>query len=466
VKKTTLILIILFLSISVGYTQKISTNLHVTPHYCDTMKSICFYKIIIDVNQELIIEDFQQDTFVLTLEHYFSMQMVMYPFLFQKISVTYEEGNREVSLPYEFYGTDLSFVLPASSCKINLSYQCVTDYFCRAEGAPSYFMPYHFSWNSWYFTCPDMEISKVEIANYESVYMIINLPLIKKDNKIILDASAIDYKEGITIHLLEKKYYEKITFQEKTNIINIFIHKGEIRIYKEDDPILYDPYPGNRLSKKLVNRYITEVKNVFKQLNTFFSPLEQSEINIYEADLTMKTDNGHIQWGVSIPVWKNNKFSILIDTSAVLYTNTMIHELIHIYYNRILPPESDSTHLFFGEGMTEYLAKCFKYRNLRQRDSIFNQAMIDFARMNYDEYSIFKVSDNSMAGSSQVIYLKTPFIIHTFAQMMGEEKFLNIVSLFYKEAKQRNEISFIRFEELLKENGITDKQWEWFVKSL
>jgi hypothetical protein len=318
-----------------------------------------------------------------------------------------------------------------------------------------------------------MKIDKVEITDYDSLYMIINLPFIKKDNKTVLDVSGLDYKEGITIHFLEKSFFKDISFKEGTNTIHLFMNHNEVKVYYPNDTDSYYTYPDNRLSKKLTDKYITEVKDVFKKLNTFFAPLEQSEINIYEADLTMVTPNGNLQWGVSIPIWKENKFSILIDTSAILYTNTMIHELIHIYYNRILPAENDSTSFFFGESMTEYLAKCFKYKNLRQRDSMFNQAMVDFARMNYTEYSIFKVSDNSMlsdsssmAGSSQVIYLKTPFVIHVFAQMIGEEKFLNIVSQFYKEAKQRNEISFIRFEELLKENGVSDKQWEWFVKNL
>jgi hypothetical protein len=296
--------------------------------------------------------------------------------------------------------------------------------------------------------------------------MIINLPFAKKENKTVLDVSAIDYKEGITIHFLKKSFYKEISFKERTNMIHLFMNYDVIKVPNPNDTDLYSAFPGNRLSKELISRYMSEVKNVFKELNTFFFPLEQSEISIYEADLTMKTPYGNIQWGVSLPVWKDNKFSILIDTSAILHTNTMIHELIHIYYNRILPPEGDSTRSFFGEGMTEYLAKCFKYKNLRQRDSIFNQAMIDFARMNYNEYSIFKVTDNGMEGSSQIIYLRTPFIIHVFAQMIGEEKFLDIVSRFYKEAKQRNEISFIRFEELLKENGVTDNQWEWFVKNL
>jgi hypothetical protein len=463
-----LALVILSVYISSGYAQKVSTNIYANPHVCDTMESFCFYPFcIVDIEQELIIENFQQDTFVLELEHAYVMQQILYPYFYQNMSIKYKQGTEIVSLPHEFYNTTLSFVLPSPSCTLRLYYQYSTDYLSRTAYAPCYFFPCIFGWNSWYFTCQDMKITHAEITDYDSAYMIVNLPYIKKGNKTILDVSSIDYNEGITFHLFEKSYHQEVSFKEGKNTVHLLMSRGEIRVPKVGEENQYYSYPGKRISEELINKYINAVKDAIKKLNDFIYPLENSELTIVESDLTMKTDYGNIQWGVSLPVWKDNKFSILIDTSVILQSHTLIHEMIHIYYNNILPPDSDSTSLFFGESMTEYLAKCLKYDDLRQRDSVFNQKMIEFANGDNGVYSIFKVSDNNMGdGSSHVIYSRTPFVIHVFAQMMGEEKFLAVLSRFYKEAKQRKEISFNHFEQLMKENGVSDKQWDWFVKNL
>ena len=156
---------------------------------------------------------------------------------------------------------------------------------------------------------------------------------------------------------------------------------------------------------------------------------------------------------------------ILIDTS-MWNDHSLIHELIHLY-NPVPYIEDDSTIYFFKESITEYLAVCFRYEDKQARDVAFNQKIITFAREPNDDYSIFKLTSNernmsTARGSSVVVYDKTPFIIHAFAQKVGEEKFHAALKQFYAKVAEGMAINLPNFEQTLKENGITDKQWNWF----
>ncbi|MDR1878317.1 MAG: hypothetical protein LBQ64_01985 [Bacteroidales bacterium] len=466
-RKAGLIFMFLCACMTSIYGQKVTTKLYANPHPCDSMKHICFYLyIIMDVEQEIIIEDCPRDTFVLDLEQYFGMQAILHPFFYQEMSLTYGQKGDTTSLPYDFDGFSLSCVLPSRSCTLRLSYLYTSDYFSRVPHAPSYLWPVGTQSNSWYFTCPNMKVTYAEITDYDSIYIVSNLSFVRQDNKLILNTSELKGDEDIIFIFLEKRFLEKHSFQHETNTINLFLSKGDLHIPYGDGEYNYWTYPSNRLTNNLIKRSVAEVKKALKTLNKQIFPLENMEINVYETDLSMKFQSGMVmQWGVSLPVHDDNKAFIVIDSNDILRSTTFIHELIHTYYNRLLPPEGDSTRHFFGEAITEYLAKCMKYDNVRLRDSVFNEDIIGHCLSSSEPYKIFidSIAYNNSLGE----YRYTPFVIHTFAQMMGENKFLAILSRFFKETKQNNtSFSFKRLEELMKENGVTDKQWNWFIKRL
>jgi hypothetical protein len=305
-----------------------------------------------------------------------------------------------------------------------------------------------------------MNIDYAEIFEYDSVYILTNLPYKKINNKMVMDISEMKEEDGVVFVFLEKSYFENFSFYHKSNKINLFINKGEIKIQSPNDTIDYFVYPGNRVIAELTDKYITRVKSVLDELDSVIFPLENSEINIYDAVLLLKIEEATYRWGAAFPIKKDRQFSILIDTSGTFESN-LIHELIHAYYSDLTPPTNDSTHLFFEEGLTEYLAKCVQYKALLVRDSAFHYDMIDNYKAGNYGFSIFQ-KNNTELGE----YCITPFVIHIFAQTVGEKKFLSILNHFFKEAKKQSYFSMTLLERLMKENGITNKQWNWFMKNL
>jgi hypothetical protein len=415
-----------------------------------------------DIEQEFVITDMAQDSLTLSLKAYGPMQQMFSELWYQHLSLTYKQQNEEISIPYQFDGVSLSFALPANSCTLKVAYQFWSDYFTHS--VQGYFCPFKYSWHSWYFNAPDMKISHVEIEDVDAYYMLVNLPSIKTEHSTILEASSINDDEGVSFYLFKKEYYEKKTFLHGSNTINLYLTKGQGIVPKTNGEYGGIGYPEYRLTDQKINDYIQKVQNAFNKLDSIIFPKENAEFTIFEADLTMIYGEATFMWSAAIPIWKENKFALLLDTTCITENNTLLHELIHTYYNNLLPPEEDSTHLLFGEAMTEYLSKCLYYDNMRQRDSSFNRDMIDFAGMDNKVYSVY--SNDSGTEGERVRYLRAPFVIHEFAQILGEDKFIHILSQFFKEAKIKKQMRLSDLESLLKANGISDKQWKWLIKNL
>jgi hypothetical protein len=305
-----------------------------------------------------------------------------------------------------------------------------------------------------------MKVDYAEMFEYDSVYILTNLPHKKVDNKMIMDVSEVKEEDGVIFVFLEKSFFKKTNFSHKSNNINLYLNTEEIRIPYPNDTISYSFYPGNRVTPQLTDTYITKIKSILDELDSIIFPLENSEINIYDAVLMLKIEGATYRFGVAFPITKDKQFSILVDTSAV-FESDLIHELIHAYYNHLLPPEGDTTQLFFGEGLTEYLAKYLQYKDRLIRDSVFHYDMVGNYKAGNYGFSIFQ-KDNTELGE----YCITPFMIHVFAQTVGEEKFISILNHFFREGKKQGSFSMELLEKLMKENGVTDKQWNWFVKNL
>ena len=121
--------------------------------------------------------------------------------------------------------------------------------------------------------------------------------------------------------------------------------------------------------------------------------------------------------------------------------------------------------------MIEYLSVCLS-QNQKSVNHIFKEKMKDSHSKGYKNTSIFSLSDNRIdastkQGSSVVIYQKAPAIIHKFAQKTGGTKnFLKLLSVFYHHVEAIGEINFKEFEKSLKSQGVSTKDWQWFVKKL
>jgi len=452
-----------------GIAQQVKTNLYVTVKPCDYLHDrVCESGAhIAEITQEFVLEKHTKDTLFLTLDNYGFMQSLAYPQLYPKLTVEIISKNKKQSVKPNFNGFTLSVPLPISSCTVKVNYLYNSDYAYRSSGATGFYlwscMP---SWHSWYFNYPNMQFNKVEFTNSNDslLYFFVDVPSSQQNGKMILDTKSID--RDINFFLIQKPFYHKTTCIQNVDTINIYLDKGAILIPNPKGSISNNTVvPGNRVTQALEDSCKNSIKRTLKKINDFFSPLHGT-IDIFDADLTI---NDVITWGKGASDRKNNHHLILIDTSY-WHDQSLIHELIHLY-NYVPLPEKDSTVYFFNESITEYLAVCFCYEDKQERDLVFNQKIISFARVPNKDYSIFKLSSNSAnantgRGSSLVVYDKTPFIIHTLAQMVGEEKFLAALKQFYAKVAQGMAINLPNFEQILKENGVTDKQWDWFMRNL
>ena len=469
-----IILISSFVCLFIGFksiAQTVKTNLYVTLTPCDSLHfHACSGSHIADVTQEFILEKHTTDTLFLKLDKYNWLQSFAYPQHFLKLTVDIISKNKKQSVKPSFDGINLSIPLPVSSCTVKLNYFYNSDYTIRSMNshAPHYVWPCEQFNSSWYFTCSDMQIDKVEFNNpYDSLlYLFVDAPTYRRNGKIILDMKQIN-KENINFYLFEKPFFSKTTCIEDANTINIYLDRGQIWIPTPDAFWNNIILPGNRATQALEDSCKFFISNALKKIKTIFPPIQGVVIDIFDADLSVNENT--IAWGTAASDDNNKHHMVLIDTS-MWRDHSLIHELIHLY-NPIPYSKDDSTYYFFAESITEYLAVCFRYEDKQKRDLVFNQKIIYFAREPNDDYSIFKLSSNTRGGntgrgSAIVVYDKTPFILHTLAQMIGEDKFYAVLKQFYAKVAEGMAINLPNFEQLLKENGLTDKQWDWFMRSL
>ena len=451
--------------------QSVKTNLHISFVPCDSIHfHSCEGTHIADVTQEFILENYTEDTLFLKLENYSGWQFMIYKQHFLKLTVDIISENNKQSLKPNFDGFNLPIPLPTSSCTVKLNYFYNSDYQMRSNNdhAPVYVWPcVHFQ-SSWYFSCPDMQINNAEFNNpYDSLlYLFIDAPSFRQNGRIILDMKSMD-KDYINFFLFETLFYHKTTIIEDADTINIYLNRDQISIPNPKGSFWnHTILPGDRATQALEDSCKKKLTHALTRINTIFPSLQGAKIDVFDANLRV---GEKLAWGTAASDANNNHHIVLIDTS-MWNDHSLIHELIHLY-NPVPYFEGDSTIYFFKESITEYLAVCFRYEDKQARDLVFNRKIISFAREPNEDYSIFKLTSsdrdiNTARGSSLVVYDKTPFVIHTFAQMVGEDIFHAALKQFYAKVAEGMAINLANFEQILKENGITDKQWNWFMVCL
>ena len=463
-KKVILICSFVCLCISIqSIAQSVKTNLYVTAKSCDYLQDrVCGGPHIVEITQEFVLEQFSTDTLFLKLDKPNWTQSFAYRQLYPKLTVEIISKNEKQSVESNFNGFTLSVPLPTSSCTVKLNYFYNSDSETRFPSG-YYLWACEYSKHSWYFSSSDMQIEKAEFYNSDDslIYLFVNAPSFRQNGKIILDMESMGNR-NINFFLVHRPFVHKTTCILYADTINIYLDKGEITTPNPKGSINNNTVlPGNRVTQALVDTSKTIIEQTFKKINTIFPTLQGAVIDIFDADLSA----GNYAWGTASSDIKNNHHMVLIDTS-MWHDHFLTHELIHLY-NNVPLIENDSTYYFFSESVTEYLAVYIHYGDKRVRDLVFNQKIIKFARGQNEDYSIFKLSLNSWErNTSLVVYDKTPFIIHTLAQMVGEDKFHAALKQFYAKVAKGMEINLPNFEQTLKENEVTDSQWNWFIRNL
>ena len=419
------------------------------------------YSNICKISQSFHIQCDQKDTIYCVLD-----KPSQIPFLnsiyFQKLMV--KDKNTNEIIPHIFESNTLKFV-PPKDCTIEIDYYYQPDYFYFGNDyIPCVFCPYQQSWFSWYFSIPNMKINSMIVSIPEHLYFFSNLVQKQtEERKIYLSCDSIpDY--GISFFWIEKRFYDQIKTNIQDNQYSLYFLK-EFTVTDDSTSCSTMLLPAQKVNENLIDIRISTLKKDVKNIEKIFQ--KNVNVEIIEAYLDFSQDEDMLRWGTAF-LLSENQVLIVIDTSFWA-GHFCLHEIIHAY-NNILPPKNDSSYYFFHESMTEYLAVYFKYNQSTSRDSIYEAKILKYINLKPDYTSIFEIDKNEttldFGGTYGVIYLKTPFIINSFAKKIGEDKFISILSHFYKQIHETQFVNFQEFEKVFKLNGVSNEEWEWFVKNL
>jgi hypothetical protein len=416
------------------------------------------------INQYFYFNDYQQDTVFFSLETP-SQNAWLNEIWFQQVTVFSVTEQKQDSIDFEFSEKGIKCAVPSENCTLKLEYYYMPDYimFGGNRELQSSVVRIASSWQSWYFTLPDMQFKEIQFIVPADKKFFASLPQKIKHGKIHLDCSNIP-QHGITFLILEPSYYQIFNVEIGKSKFNIFAFKD---INLTQDSTYYETLfvpKDTILDIEKYKKYLFPLANIEKLFD------KSIQADIIDGDISIQA----AKMGQAFSVGKNGGF-LLMDTAFWNDANGL-HEMIHLY-NNILPEKSDSSHYFFNESMTEFLSTYF-YNSVREkRDSVFFAKITDYNKKYTGKERIFEIQKNEiimmidgesrhLSGSYGPVYQKTPYKLYMFAQNIGEEKFFDLLILFYKNVKKKNICSFSDFEKIMKQNGVSDKQWNEFIKDL
>jgi len=459
-------ILLVFASCAAKTSVKTSIIVDVIPeNQIDTSSLFSLYKNIFKIQQTFKLQNFQENTILFILEA--NNNAWLNQIFYQKLKVFSINGNTKDTIGFTFSENEIKCAVPSKNCKISVEYYFQPDYLIYGETPMQVPLTRVSStWHSWYFITQNIEFEKIQInmPSDKNKSIITSLPQItQKDNKLYLDCKKITYY-GVTFLIVESEYYQKFNIKIDNNIFNIYAFKGvEITSDSTSLSTMYPPKDTIFDVSKFKN-YLLPISNIERIFN------KKIAIDIVDCDYSM-TD---CVVGQGYTVNKNNGF-VVMDTSFWKISEG-IHEIIHLY-NNIMPDKNDLSFYFFNESMTEFLCSYFYYSTDSQRDSVFNYKNTYYNEHQKNTESIFKVAKNEpvvynddttkyIGGTYGIVYQKTPYKLYQLAKNVGEEKFMGILQKFYHNVKKKHKCSFVDFEKIMKQNGVTNAQWNDFIKDL
>lgn len=487
-KRIIIIAVYLLLTVATNATPSIisSLNIYIGPEQerlFEFNKSIsdyypAIYSYSVSVKQELLIDDYDKDTLILKLNRIspYKINGNSYFNNISNINITTINPISNIYTPLEFTINEnrLLVNLPDRNCHIFISYNLSSDFGFRVPSSTWVYMQLYFSkWQSWYFTTSDMYISEANFYTANNV------------NVYAYDINRVDTNQFNTKYehlsegrqsfiLLNKKFYKQLNFNYKTIQIECLFAKDIAADTLEIDGNYYytlSPITGYNSTRDNLPQELFES---IKYLIEFFNVSIPYHITVADGDIYFLDANNEIfRWGNMMDCGNQN-FCLIID-KTMWETHSLVHEIIHTFI-QYAPPISSSFYYFFNESMVEYLAVCSFYKDLDIRNEIFQKKKRYYEAIygnNSDSISIKNLKNNyvnltgNQTGPSVIIYEKTPYLIHLFAQSIGEDKFMKLLHTFYKEMATKKRCSIDDFKEILLSSGyVTQEQLENFIDSI
>lgn len=344
----------------------------------------------------------------------------------RKIQIPHNNNNKidTVVVQYSYTGNIHSLVLMSENIK--------KIYYCDSQE------------EEWYFLNKNVQINNL------SIFIPPNFTVFCNQQSLFVDTNQYGYKctnieeTGINFFIINNNFYNKETIKIKNKIFSFYFLKNYNSLF--NDSVKYIDF-----NKKHYDSLILNIDTSIKYLLTFFDDSIKNNIPVIELLWKYKG------------MYKGNY--IVCDTSFLSKPNhNFTHELIHSL-SKLNTVKSDTGKYFIEESLTEYLSIYFFYFNdNKKRNKFFNNKIIKYSSYSNNKYnSIFQIEKNDKKAWG-IIYDRTPFIIHSFAISIGEEKFINLLKDFY--SIKKDFVCWADFIEFLDSNGITKKQIEKFSEQL
>ncbi|MDR1983586.1 MAG: hypothetical protein LBQ28_02010 [Prevotellaceae bacterium] len=438
---------------------KMSFSAELTDHRGGINPSYIRYDF--NAKQTIKLNNYDNDTLMLFMKKpLFGINKLRVNAYYPELNVKIKSANEQEckNAYFDFDGRVMKIETQKKDCEIQIEYTTYNNFFLHTDSLKmlAFISPYISHKISWYFS-PNYDdtirFENLTLKVPENTYFFATCPYEKQGQQYILNTKETQDKD-VSFFLLEKDYYEK--YEIKPNI-NVFFSRGVFADFKNKTRI-----PLDSLDKKIVDNRINIVKNAVEKIENIFENNNDYIIDIADA----YRNRGKFFEGNVYRTSDNSSFGF-IDT-AFWNISSFIHEFIHCY----TPYAKDSSGYFFQESMTEYIAQYIYYEDAAERDKVFTDRMLIFSRhKDIVNKSIFELDDNYTNmklgyGTSSIIYEKIPFIIHTLAKRVGEDKFINILKQFYKQAKEKGRTDFRDFENIIKSNEVTERDWRLFRDAL
>ncbi|MCL2073305.1 MAG: hypothetical protein FWH18_05260 [Marinilabiliaceae bacterium] len=453
------LLLILFYCISqIGVACNISSSIFVNIERNDKRSNESLFFIRTTIEQHVQLQNIKSDSLTLVLENFHPLGAIIPAYTFPQLQV-FEKISQNADyqkINFSFDGTTIIFPTSNENFNIKIVYENYALSFAQHVEA-FYLFDYRYDSESWFFTHPNMQIQAVNISVSDDFYFFSNLPETIHNNTFQLNTEVLS-DNNISFVVLLKEYYEKMSFSNELNKFDIYFSK-EYGISEDSTRFL----PIDK-SIYWMEENLQTIKTAAIKINKFIPDISR---NICIIDGELNTEG--MAWGMSISPVAKKDYLILIDVSF-WKNKTIVHEMLHCYFP-FVPQKEDSAFYLLGESMIEFLAISLS-NDTKKAEKIFKENLKNSKRKGYGKVSIFDITDNRMdattqKGSSVVIYQKTPALIHKFAKKNGGvDKFLGSLSIFYQQVQATEKISFQEFENVLKFQGISGKQWDRFVKKL
>lgn len=389
-------------------------------------------------------------------------QVGNFSLLFPDLKVHVIDNNsKEHNANFTFDGQNMSIKKLPKRCSVKINYTFFNTFFPRVDSLKmlTFISPYISSYNSWYFTLQNMTDTVkfqdfiINVPN-DNIYFFATCPYKRYKRQYVFDTQKTRDVD-ISFFILEKDFYERYPI---TPNITVYFTRGSFIDIKRQIV-----KPLGEIDKYTIKKRIEYIKNGINKIENILCITNTNKIDI--ADMYWK--NGKYREGHAYNT-SDNSYFLLVDSSFWRQEN-LIHELLHCYTK--FDYDKDSSKYFFSESMIEYLATYISSGTVLERDNKFNSKIICYLKdYSKDSISIFKIKNNQWGNEQEtmpIIYLKTPFIIHSFAKRIGEDRFISILKQFYKQVRANNNIVlFHDFEDIVKANGVSEMDWLLFKNAL